>query len=93
MFIYYKVPLVDYNFSLFLLVYSTAAVECILQSDHKVCVCNATYCDTLPPIDPVPKGQYVVFTTSKDGQRFFKEVMKVDNSSQTNGQYLSIKHF
>jgi len=61
-----------------------AAVECILQSDHKVCVCNATYCDTLPPIDPVPKGQYVVFTTSKDGQRFFKEVMKVDNSSQTN---------
>ncbi|XP_075972196.1 lysosomal acid glucosylceramidase-like [Anticarsia gemmatalis] len=36
-----------------------------------VCVCNATYCDTITREDPEP-GTYVVYTSSNAGQRFEK---------------------
>ncbi|XP_059139428.1 lysosomal acid glucosylceramidase-like [Physella acuta] len=45
-----------------------------VKAGYIVCVCNSTYCDTVPSADPVPKGQYIVYTTSKDGQRFDKQV-------------------
>ncbi|XP_067003780.2 lysosomal acid glucosylceramidase [Anabrus simplex] len=37
-----------------------------------VCVCNATYCDTIDPITVQPSGQYVWYTTTKEGLRFHK---------------------
>ncbi|KAK7789534.1 hypothetical protein R5R35_003347 [Gryllus longicercus] len=52
-----------------------AANPCALRevsSDHLVCVCNATYCDTLDADTEVPSGQYVLFTTTKAGLRFAK---------------------
>lgn len=35
-----------------------------------VCVCNATYCDTIDPVVPVPTGQYLMYTSSMQGLRF-----------------------
>ena len=35
-----------------------------------VCVCNATYCDTIDPVVPVPTGQYLMYTSSMEGLRF-----------------------
>lgn len=35
-----------------------------------VCVCNATYCDEIGPIEKPPPGQYVVYTSAKEGERF-----------------------
>uniref|UniRef100_A0A670Z7N8 Glucosylceramidase n=1 Tax=Pseudonaja textilis TaxID=8673 RepID=A0A670Z7N8_PSETE len=34
-----------------------------------VCVCNATYCDTVDPVSLPDVGYYVKYTTSRDGQR------------------------
>jgi len=35
-----------------------------------VCVCNATYCDQFLEDIKLESGQYVVYTSTKDGQRF-----------------------
>ncbi|KAJ9600719.1 hypothetical protein L9F63_026141, partial [Diploptera punctata] len=35
-----------------------------------VCVCNATYCDTLPSEFNVPDGGFLAYHSSKDGHRF-----------------------
>ena len=35
-----------------------------------VCVCNATYCDQFIDEIQLKSGQYVVYTSTKDGQRF-----------------------
>lgn len=35
-----------------------------------MCVCNATYCDTVDPIETLPSGKFKVYTTSKMGLRF-----------------------
>ncbi|XP_046999707.1 lysosomal acid glucosylceramidase-like isoform X2 [Schistocerca americana] len=41
--------------------------------DNKiVCVCNATYCDTIDKPAPVPSGQYLLYTSNEDGLRFNK---------------------
>ena len=39
-----------------------------------VCVCNATYCDQFIDEVALANGQYVVYTSSKDGQRFNESV-------------------
>ncbi|XP_071447388.1 lysosomal acid glucosylceramidase-like [Hetaerina americana] len=35
-----------------------------------VCVCNATYCDGLERQEPLPPGQYALYSSSKGGLRF-----------------------
>ncbi|XP_072840009.2 lysosomal acid glucosylceramidase [Pogona vitticeps] len=39
---------------------------------HKamVCVCNATYCDTLDPVSLPPLGTFAKYESSQDGRRF-----------------------
>ncbi|XP_066942035.1 lysosomal acid glucosylceramidase-like [Macrobrachium rosenbergii] len=39
-----------------------------------VCVCNATYCDTLPRPSTPMKGQFAVYTSDLSSKRFFKSV-------------------
>lgn len=39
-----------------------------------VCVCNATYCDTVEPLLPIPSGSYAVYLSSKVGHRLDKTV-------------------
>lgn len=46
-----------------------------------VCVCNATYCDTLDA--PVPVcGEYILVTSSKDGKRF--DIIKSNSNTTSN---------
>ncbi|XP_026747404.1 glucosylceramidase-like [Trichoplusia ni] len=42
-----------------------------IEGRSVVCVCTATYCDTITRRDPEP-GTYVVYTSSNAGQRFEK---------------------
>lgn len=35
-----------------------------------VCVCNATYCDTLDVSEPTKRGDYVIVTSSRNKERF-----------------------
>lgn len=60
--------------------------------DSNVCVCNATYCDELPPVRAVAQGKAVVFTSSRAGLRMRREeldVVKEDRS--TSNQVLTVK--
>jgi glucosylceramidase len=69
----------------------TAATPCAplaIQSDYIVCVCNSTYCDTVPSAEKLPAGQFVVFTSAQNGQRFDKQVSPVSNVSKTDSIYL-----
>lgn len=37
-----------------------------------VCVCNATYCDTVVAPTLPPEGEYVLYSSARDGGRFVK---------------------
>ncbi|BFY98105.1 hypothetical protein BsWGS_01145 [Bradybaena similaris] len=79
------------TYALFCLLQGVTAVPCasLTVSDGRVvCVCNSTYCDTVPSADRLPKGQFVVFTSAKDGQRFNKHVSQASNESKTDAVYL-----
>ncbi|XP_046417973.1 lysosomal acid glucosylceramidase-like [Neodiprion fabricii] len=41
-------------------------------NDHTVCVCNSTYCDSIPEYDFSSASSYIRFTSDKAGQRFEK---------------------
>ncbi|GLV40112.1 Glucocerebrosidase 1a [Carabus blaptoides fortunei] len=39
-----------------------------------VCVCTADHCDTIEPVTPLKTGQYLLYTSNKDGLRFNKTI-------------------
>lgn len=43
------------------------------SSSSFICVCNSTYCDTLPALDEVAEGTYQLFTSTPEGLRLHKE--------------------
>ncbi|KAF7286897.1 hypothetical protein GWI33_003164 [Rhynchophorus ferrugineus] len=63
---------------LILLLFSTISlgsldvVPCNLRVTKygQVCVCNSTYCDTVPPVKNLSSGQYQIYTTSKNSLGF-----------------------
>ncbi|KAK3924976.1 Lysosomal acid glucosylceramidase [Frankliniella fusca] len=53
-----------------------AAVPCMKRDfgfDSFVCVCNSSYCDTLPQVQGAAPGKALVYTSSKAALRFDKE--------------------
>ncbi|CAB3410096.1 unnamed protein product [Caenorhabditis bovis] len=59
-------------FVLFLIVTVTCSFSpCVLREEAHgpICVCNATYCDTIEPLGTVVSGKSVVYTSSKTGKR------------------------
>ncbi|KAK7115929.1 lysosomal acid glucosylceramidase-like [Littorina saxatilis] len=40
-----------------------------LGNGNSVCVCNATYCDTVTPLPQLTEGQVAVYSSSEDGER------------------------
>lgn len=51
-----------------------------------VCVCNATYCDTIDKGGiNVPPGQYVQYTTNKKGLRFARTTGSFGQATPLNG--------
>ncbi|XP_070622644.1 lysosomal acid glucosylceramidase-like isoform X2 [Erythrolamprus reginae] len=74
-----------------------------LRQNTMVCVCNATYCDTVDPVSLPDVGSFVKYTTSRDGQRLERSEGKVGANSGASGgivytydpsvQYQSIKGF
>ncbi|XP_060534930.1 lysosomal acid glucosylceramidase-like [Cylas formicarius] len=52
---------------------SEAANECDLRAveNGTVCVCNSTYCDTVPEVLSLSSGEYQLYTTSKDKLGFY----------------------
>ncbi|XP_049816883.1 lysosomal acid glucosylceramidase-like [Schistocerca nitens] len=65
----------------FILTCSAVAInadsQCIPKSfgyDSIVCVCNSTYCDEFETVTHFPSGQYLLYTSTKDGLRFKKSI-------------------
>lgn len=46
-----------------------------------VCVCNATYCDQFLNETEIGSANYVVYTSTKDGQRFNESLHSADDKS------------
>ncbi|CAL4066704.1 unnamed protein product [Meganyctiphanes norvegica] len=56
-------------------VFSDEQLPCVprqFEYDSVVCVCNATYCDTLPRPSPPPAGEFLLFTSDLQGLRLHK---------------------
>ncbi|XP_058016324.1 lysosomal acid glucosylceramidase-like [Ahaetulla prasina] len=56
-----------------------------LHANTMVCVCNATYCDTVDPVSLPDTGNFVKYTTSREGQRLERSKGKTIASSGTSG--------
>ncbi|XP_076443700.1 lysosomal acid glucosylceramidase-like [Babylonia areolata] len=50
-------------------------------SDSVVCVCNSTYCDTVPPLPALSPGMFTVYTSSQKGDRFSLTTAKASSST------------
>ena len=44
-----------------------------------VCECSASYCDTIERDAKPRSGQYAVYTSSKDGDRFQRQLLMLEN--------------
>ncbi|XP_022911938.2 lysosomal acid glucosylceramidase-like [Onthophagus taurus] len=67
-----------------LIALAQASVDCKHKNygnDGTVCVCNAEHCDTVDPLEKLPSGQYVMYTSNLAGKRFFKEVADFASTS------------
>ncbi|KAK7486771.1 hypothetical protein BaRGS_00021918 [Batillaria attramentaria] len=69
----------------FLLLFTdTANIPCMLKDlgdDNSVCVCNSTYCDTVPPLPKLPQGMVAVYTSSQAGDRLVLGNISFTNTS------------
>ncbi|XP_061173472.1 lysosomal acid glucosylceramidase-like [Saccostrea echinata] len=45
-----------------------------------VCRCNATYCDTVDPLEPLAMGSFAQYTSTRDGKRLYKTVGSISQS-------------
>ncbi|KAK7586269.1 hypothetical protein V9T40_004145 [Parthenolecanium corni] len=64
---------------------SNACIPRKFNFDSVVCVCNATYCDTLSNIRAPLAGNYVIYTSSRDGLRFQRSVGSFQSKATSEG--------
>nr|XP_034325067.1 lysosomal acid glucosylceramidase [Crassostrea gigas] len=65
-----------------------------------VCRCNASYCDTVEPIEPLTSGNFALYTSNSNGSRLVKSVGSLSKSTagvvvriDTNASYQSLFGF
>lgn len=49
-----------------------------------MCVCNSTFCDSLPQLNSINVGSYQIFTSNEDGLRFEKSNGLLSDNSALN---------
>lgn len=60
----------------------------LLGKDAMVCVCNATYCDTIDSVSLPPVGSFLKYETSQDGLRMELSKRKMQLNRTAFGQHL-----
>ena len=55
-----------------------------------MCVCNATYCDDLPPLKKPIDGFVTVYESNKAGDRFTETQLKFDSNISLDSQSVTI---
>lgn len=61
--------------------------ECSARSTNKtsiICVCNSSYCDTIPGVTNLEGGTYQLFTSTEDGLRLKPESGSISNETAIN---------
>lgn len=56
-------------------------------SNSIICVCNATYCDILPPLKTICKSTYYIFTSTPEGHRHAKQTGHIIKNNQSEVPY------
>ncbi|KAJ3647979.1 hypothetical protein Zmor_019820 [Zophobas morio] len=59
-------------------------------NDGHVCVCNSTYCDTVPPPNRVEPPSYLIYTSNKAGLRFAKSEGRFIESNEISDKTIQI---
>lgn len=87
----------------FLVSIKTESLPCksrTISGDKIVCVCDASYCDTIETPQLPSQGSYVLYTSNKEGLRFLKSSGDFKNFTITanikiniNKTYQTIKGF
>ncbi|XP_072404985.1 lysosomal acid glucosylceramidase isoform X4 [Chiloscyllium punctatum] len=54
-----------------------------------VCICNATYCDTMDPLVLPEKGLYLLYETTKAGKRLESKIGKILTNTKQEGLQLT----
>ncbi|XP_060676746.1 lysosomal acid glucosylceramidase isoform X1 [Hemiscyllium ocellatum] len=54
-----------------------------------VCICNATYCDTMDPLVLPEKGHYLLYETTKAGKRLESKIGKILTNTKQEGLQLT----
>lgn len=62
-------------------------------SSSIVCVCNATYCDTLPALEELQEGTYQLFISSNDGLRLNKQKGVFSEGVSNSSEKIAINRF
>ncbi|GMS97778.1 hypothetical protein PENTCL1PPCAC_19953, partial [Pristionchus entomophagus] len=62
--------------ALVVLVHSTPDCISRMFPEGIVCVCNATHCDDIEPLDRIPRGNAVIYRTNVQGERMDKITRK-----------------
>lgn len=57
------------------------------NSSSIICVCNATYCDTLPALKEISEGNYYLFTSTPEGLRHAKQTGQIIKNNQPESPY------
>ncbi|KAK7115930.1 lysosomal acid glucosylceramidase-like [Littorina saxatilis] len=65
-------------------VHAQASQPCVsmkVSSYAMVCVCNSTYCDTVPQLPTLTPGMFAAYTSSQSGDRFQLATAKVTDTA------------
>ena len=52
-----------------------------LTDNSMTCVCNATYCDEIPPLGTLGTNQAAIYTSSQSGKRFEQITLSFGSNS------------
>jgi hypothetical protein len=57
------------------------------------CVCNATYCDEVPPLGTLGASEAAIYTSSQSGKRFDLVKQKFDPNASKYFLFLKMDNF
>lgn len=76
--------------------YAFPEVACapkVFDQDSAVCVCNSTYCDTVPPLPTLTASDLVVYTSSKAGKRFEQRTLRFSTQEETISEGMRVERW
>ncbi|XP_046610761.1 lysosomal acid glucosylceramidase-like [Neodiprion virginianus] len=85
--------MLQYTLVLISCIYAAEASSCIFREfeNGTVCVCNATYCDTIPVYETPSNGSYLRYTSSGDDVRLSRTLGDFTNETTSDGAVILLQ--